>query len=545
MPDWEHPISSGGATTSVSNPDRRRVARIRSDSTFGGDLSLGLAAAGGAAAAAVRRRFAAALGVGRGRGRARRQGPRAGERERQRKRKRDGDEATRGDAAGGGAPSALHDLRPARGGPSPRASIAPPRDRRRLQSPPPTMTAAVPRSPRLRRAPLTRLPRPLHHLRADDDGRQHRARDQLLGGLPEVPFARAGRLRGAVALAPLPAVLGAGGRAQRSLRHPADHPGRHAPVRHRLGRVGIFLRHRFAAPGRRHGAAGAPRLRRRAVADVQPDVAARHRRAGVVAERRSAQRHRALPGRAGRSGGGRAHHAHAGPDPRHLPQHGLLSAADLLVVAGALRAALPGRFSGAGARGAVGMADIVQTILRRAGDTGAGGDDPAGPAVRRSSSATAIRRRCRGSRTIWGTAIWGPRTACCWRPRSRRARWWRGFCSRAAAWGTRLDQSPAPRCGWPCCGRRRWSGPPASRIHPLALVLLFTAGFFELVVQQHDVQTLVQVHAPAAIRVRVIGLFNMSSLGLRAFSGITVGLVGSLDRDSTSRWPSRRSPSPP
>ena len=41
-------------------------------------------------------------------------------------------------------------------------------------------------------------------------------------------------------------------------------------------------------------------------------------------------------------------------------------------------------------------------------------------------------------------------------------------------------------------------------------------------------QTLVQVHAPAEIRGRVLGLFSMSSSGLRAFSGITVGLVGSL-----------------
>jgi MFS family permease len=65
------------------------------------------------------------------------------------------------------------------------------------------------------------------------------------------------------------------------------------------------------------------------------------------------------------------------------------------------------------------------------------------------------------------------------------------------------------------------------RIYPLALVLLFTAGFFELSFSSM-MQTLVQVHAPAAIRGRVLGLFNMSSLGLRAFSGITVGLVGSL-----------------
>ena len=39
---------------------------------------------------------------------------------------------------------------------------------------------------------------------------------------------------------------------------------------------------------------------------------------------------------------------------------------------------------------------------------------------------------------------------------------------------------------------------------------------------------LVQIHAPAAARGRIIGLFNMSALGLRAGSGVTVGLVGSL-----------------
>jgi hypothetical protein len=36
----------------------------------------------------------------------------------------------------------------------------------------------------------------------------------------------------------------------------------------------------------------------------------------------------------------------------------------------------------------------------------------------------------------------------------------------------------------------------------------------------------VQLNAPADMRGRVIGLFNMSALGMRAFSGITVGLVG-------------------
>ncbi len=41
-------------------------------------------------------------------------------------------------------------------------------------------------------------------------------------------------------------------------------------------------------------------------------------------------------------------------------------------------------------------------------------------------------------------------------------------------------------------------------------------------------QTLVQLHAPPPIRGRVIGLYSMSSLGLRAFSGVTVGIGGSL-----------------
>jgi hypothetical protein len=40
-------------------------------------------------------------------------------------------------------------------------------------------------------------------------------------------------------------------------------------------------------------------------------------------------------------------------------------------------------------------------------------------------------------------------------------------------------------------------------------------------------QTLVQVNAPPEVRGRVIGLFAMSALGARAFSGVTVGLGGS------------------
>jgi MFS family permease len=63
--------------------------------------------------------------------------------------------------------------------------------------------------------------------------------------------------------------------------------------------------------------------------------------------------------------------------------------------------------------------------------------------------------------------------------------------------------------------------------YPLALALLFVAGFFELSFSSMA-QTLVQLNAPAPIRGRVIGLFSMSALGMRAFSGVSVGLIGSL-----------------
>ena len=39
-------------------------------------------------------------------------------------------------------------------------------------------------------------------------------------------------------------------------------------------------------------------------------------------------------------------------------------------------------------------------------------------------------------------------------------------------------------------------------------------------------QALVQLNAPHDIRGRVVGLFNMAGLGMRAFSGITVGVLG-------------------
>jgi MFS family permease len=63
--------------------------------------------------------------------------------------------------------------------------------------------------------------------------------------------------------------------------------------------------------------------------------------------------------------------------------------------------------------------------------------------------------------------------------------------------------------------------------YPAAIVVLFLAGFLELSFSSMT-QALVQLNAPDTIRGRVLGLFSMSASGLRAFSGVTVGLLGSV-----------------
>src|SRR6185312_16722826 len=76
---------------------------------------------------------------------------------------------------------------------------------------------------------------------------------------------------------------------------------------------------------------------------------------------------------------------------------------------------------------------------------------------------------------------------------------------------------------WCCC----MGGFAASSIYPLALLLLFCAGFLDMSYNS-SAQTLVQLNAPSAIRGRVIGLYNMFSMGGKAFAGFTVGVGGSL-----------------
>jgi hypothetical protein len=66
-----------------------------------------------------------------------------------------------------------------------------------------------------------------------------------------------------------------------------------------------------------------------------------------------------------------------------------------------------------------------------------------------------------------------------------------------------------------------------SRNYYLSLALLFCAGTLNLAFYS-SAQAIVQIEAPADLRGRVIGLFTMSAQGFRAFSGITVGIIGSV-----------------
>jgi len=66
-----------------------------------------------------------------------------------------------------------------------------------------------------------------------------------------------------------------------------------------------------------------------------------------------------------------------------------------------------------------------------------------------------------------------------------------------------------------------------SRNYALSLALLVCAGMANLS-SQSIAQTLVQLLAPAEKRGRIVGVFAMASNGLRAGSGLSIGLVGGL-----------------
>jgi len=64
-----------------------------------------------------------------------------------------------------------------------------------------------------------------------------------------------------------------------------------------------------------------------------------------------------------------------------------------------------------------------------------------------------------------------------------------------------------------------------SNLYAVAISVLFVAGFAELAFNSMA-QALVQMHAPNEIRGRVIGVFSMSAMGMRTFSGLSVGILG-------------------
>jgi MFS family permease len=68
---------------------------------------------------------------------------------------------------------------------------------------------------------------------------------------------------------------------------------------------------------------------------------------------------------------------------------------------------------------------------------------------------------------------------------------------------------------------------PLTPHYAVAVGLLVLAGVFNIAFQSMS-QTLVQLLAPPSIRGRVVGLFNMAMLGLRAGSGVTIGLLGTV-----------------
>jgi MFS family permease len=98
-----------------------------------------------------------------------------------------------------------------------------------------------------------------------------------------------------------------------------------------------------------------------------------------------------------------------------------------------------------------------------------------------------------------------------------------GFALEASGWLQPRPMTPFVLVSLWCCALIGFS---LTTYYPLAVLLMLTAGFFGL---SYDAmtQTLVQLNAPSQMRGRVIGFYNMCAQGLRAFSGLTIGVGGS------------------
>ncbi len=68
---------------------------------------------------------------------------------------------------------------------------------------------------------------------------------------------------------------------------------------------------------------------------------------------------------------------------------------------------------------------------------------------------------------------------------------------------------------------------PAAQSYPAAVTILVLAGAFNIAFTSMA-QTIIQLLAPPPLRGSMVGLFNTSMLGLRAGSGVTVGVLGAV-----------------
>jgi len=68
---------------------------------------------------------------------------------------------------------------------------------------------------------------------------------------------------------------------------------------------------------------------------------------------------------------------------------------------------------------------------------------------------------------------------------------------------------------------------PFAKGYAAAVALLVLAGVFNIAYTSMA-QAVVQILAPPNLRGRVVGLFNTSMMGLRAGSGLTVGVLGAV-----------------
>ena len=100
---------------------------------------------------------------------------------------------------------------------------------------------------------------------------------------------------------------------------------------------------------------------------------------------------------------------------------------------------------------------------------------------------------------------------------------------RLAAWKARTSCAPNPRTAILCAAA--WAVTiglfPAAPTYGTAVTLLVLAGIFNIAFTSMA-QTLVQLLAPHELRGRIVGLFNTAMLGLRAGSGLTVGVLGAV-----------------